>query len=279
MKCSNEIQVRVRERSGFTLIELLVVIAIIAILAALLLPALAKAKTKAYQIQCTSNLKQWGVSIVMYAGDFNDMFPDNTAVSPQINFGPEWVNPNFNTVFYPAYLYKNTPGDTTAVRSQNDVLYCPTDAWRRNYEASVGANNLIGYHYLPARSDLMYCNDKVKDYAGWYMGVNNPITHESSRQKLGKRFRLAPVMADAIETSTATSWMQTFTGTFSYSGPVSNHPGSGGMPTGGNFLYEDGSVSWIKFSGNTNNIKKSAINSSSSASYYDAPTAIGTGPW
>jgi len=277
MKCSNLVQVRARKRNGFTLIELLVVIAIIAILAALLLPALAKAKNKAYQIQCASNLKQWGISIVMYAGDFNEMFPDNTTVSPQLNFGPEWVNPNFNTVFYPTYLYKNTPGDTTAVRSQNDVLYCPTDAWRRNYEASIGANNLIGYHYLPARSDLAYCGNK--NYAGWYMGVNNPITHESSRQKLGKKFRLAPVMADAIEQRTATDWNQSFPGTFSYTGPVSNHPGNGGVPVGGNFLYEDGSVSWTKFYGNTNSIAKSAINATTGACYYDAPTAVGTGPW
>src|SRR5262252_2518608 len=61
--------------AGFTLIELLVVIAIIAILAAMLLPALAQAKQRAQKTQCVSNLKQQGLAIILYAGDFSDRFP------------------------------------------------------------------------------------------------------------------------------------------------------------------------------------------------------------
>ncbi len=120
-----------KARRAFTLIELLVVIAIIAILAALLLPALATAKEKAHAVCCLNNLKQWGLATQIFASDNNELLPEEGFANPSTysQFTNGWY------YFLPEVLglpvYFDQPWRTNAsLEPQRSVWICPSNPRR-----------------------------------------------------------------------------------------------------------------------------------------------------
>jgi prepilin-type N-terminal cleavage/methylation domain-containing protein/prepilin-type processing-associated H-X9-DG protein len=120
---------RANWRTGFTLIELLVVIAIIAILAALLLPALSAAKKRAQQTYCMNSLKQLGLGMQIYLGDFSDVFPG--AAGNSVGWlESDWLYWQRATDPTPRNLAKSPLLAAIGVGANTNFFRCPMDKYR-----------------------------------------------------------------------------------------------------------------------------------------------------
>jgi prepilin-type N-terminal cleavage/methylation domain-containing protein/prepilin-type processing-associated H-X9-DG protein len=148
---TERLQTSGREKMGFTLIELLVVIAIIAILAALLMPALAAANRKAMKVNCVSNLKQVGLAFHLWGQDRNDKYP--MAVVSADGGAKEYVQHGTT-----AASGGMDPTQVFAVMKTElvtpEVLHCPADTFHIKASTSFNAGVVCSYFVNGDASEL-----------------------------------------------------------------------------------------------------------------------------